>query len=42
VDDLGRNLLGLCHDGPEAIVFVSDGGDVLSANDAFLDMIDVI
>ena len=41
VDDLGRNLLGLYHDGPEAIAFVSDGGDVLSANDAFLDMIDV-
>lgn len=41
VDDLGRNLLGLYHDGPEAIAFVSDDGDVLSANDAFLDMIDV-
>lgn len=41
VDDLGRNMQGLYHDGPEAIAFVSDGGDVLSANDAFLDMIDV-
>lgn len=40
-DDLSRNMQGLYHDGPEAIAFVSDGGDVLSANDAFLDMIDV-
>lgn len=41
VDDLERNLLGLYNDGPEAIAFVSDGGDILSANEAFLDMIDV-
>ena len=41
VDDLSRNMQGLYQDGPEAIAFVSDGGDVLSANDAFLDMIDV-
>ncbi len=40
-DDLTRNMQGLYHDGPEAIVFTSEGGDVLSANDAFLDLIDV-
>ncbi len=41
IDDLGQNMLGLYNDGPEAIAFVSDGGDILSANDAFLDMVDV-
>lgn len=41
VDDLGHNLQGLYQDGPEAIAFVSSVGDVLSANDAFLDLIDV-
>ncbi|MGJ8621794.1 MAG: transcriptional regulator PpsR [Yoonia sp.] len=41
VNDLSRNLQGLYQDGPEAIAFVSDTGDVLSANDAFLDLIDV-
>lgn len=41
IDDLGRNMLGLYSDGPEAIAFVSDGGDILSANEAFLDLIDV-
>jgi transcriptional regulator PpsR len=41
IDDLGRNMLGLYNDGPEAIAFVSSGADILSANDAFLDMIDV-
>jgi len=41
IDDLGRNMLGLYNDGPEAIAFVSDGGDILSANEAFLDLIDV-
>jgi PAS domain S-box-containing protein len=41
VDDLSRNMQGLYQDGPEAIVFVSDSGDVLSANDAFLEMINV-
>jgi transcriptional regulator PpsR len=40
-DDLTQNMQGLYHDGPEAMVFVSDAGDVLSANDAFLDLIDV-
>ena len=40
-DDLSKNMQGLYNDGPEAIAFVSDAGDVLSANDAFLDMIDV-
>lgn len=40
-DDLSQNMQGLYNDGPEAIAFVSDVGDVLSANDAFLDMIDV-
>ena len=40
-DDLKRNVLELYHDGPEAIVFVSDGGDILSANDAFLEMLHV-
>lgn len=40
-DDLSRNLQALYADGPEAMVFTSDGGDVLSANDAFLDLIDV-
>ena len=40
-DDLGRNVLGLYNNGPEAIVFASQNGDVLSANDAFLDLIDV-
>ncbi|MDP5086673.1 MAG: transcriptional regulator PpsR [Yoonia sp.] len=39
-DDLGKNLQGLYLDGPEAIVFASESGDVLSANDAFLDLID--
>jgi transcriptional regulator PpsR len=40
-DDLSRNLQSLYNDGPEAIVFASESGDVLSANDAFLDLIDV-
>lgn len=40
-DDLGHYVQALYHDGPEAMVFVSDVGDVLSANDAFLDLIDV-
>ena len=40
-DDLSRNVLDLYECGPEAMVFVSDSGDVLSANDAFLDLIDV-
>jgi len=40
-DDLNQNLRTLYADGPEAIVFTSEAGEVLSANDAFLDMIDV-
>lgn len=40
-DDLNQNLRALYTDGPEAIVFTSEGGEVLSANDAFLDLIDV-
>lgn len=40
-DDINQNLQSLYADGPEAIVFTSDDGDVLSANDAFLDLIDV-
>ncbi|WP_333714686.1 transcriptional regulator PpsR, partial [Yoonia sp.] len=40
-DDLRRNVLDLYHDCPEAIVFVSDSGDILSANDAFLDLLHV-
>ena len=40
-DNLGRNIRGLYLNGPEAIVFTSDAGDVLSANDAFLSLIDV-
>lgn len=40
-DSLTQNLQSLYNDGPEAMVFTSDVGDVLSANDAFLDLIDV-
>lgn len=40
-DDLSHNLKTLYAEGPEAIVFTSESGDVLSANDAFLDLIDV-
>ncbi|WP_090209446.1 transcriptional regulator PpsR [Yoonia litorea] len=40
-DDLNSNVLELYHAGPEAIVFVSDTGDILSANDAFLDILHV-
>ena len=40
-DDLSHNLQSLYAVGPEAIVFTSGAGEVLSANDAFLDMIDV-
>lgn len=39
-DDLSKNLQGLYLDGPEAMLFTTDSGDVLSANDAFLDLID--
>lgn len=40
-DDLNNNLQALYSEGPEAIVFTTEAGDVLSANDAFLDLIDV-
>ncbi|MBE0412815.1 transcriptional regulator PpsR [Yoonia sp.] len=40
-DDLNRNMRDFYHNAPEAIVFASDNGDVLSANDAFMEMIDV-
>ena len=40
-DDLRRNVLALYSEAPEAIVFVSEGGDILSANDSFLDLLHV-
>ncbi len=40
-DTLNQNLVRLYADGPDPMVFTSDVGDVLSANDAFLDLIDV-
>ncbi len=40
VNDLSRNLHDLYADGPEAIVFAKDTGQVLSVNDAFLSLID--
>lgn len=40
-DALSQNLQALYAAGPEAMIFTSDTGDVLSANDAFLDLIDV-
>ncbi|MEJ6403396.1 transcriptional regulator PpsR [Yoonia sp. 2307UL14-13] len=40
-DDLSRNLRALYLGGPEAIVFTSDAGDVLSTNDAFLGLVDI-
>lgn len=40
-NDLRRNVLALFHDGPEAIIFASETGDILSANDAFLDILHV-
>lgn len=40
-DDLAHNLQALYSVGPEAMVFATAGGEVLSANDAFLDLIDV-
>ncbi len=40
-DDLSQNLKSLYHNGPEAMIFTSETGEVLSANDAFLDFIDV-
>lgn len=40
-DDLTRNMQDLYLSTPEAIVFASETGEVLSANDAFLELIDV-
>lgn len=40
-DALTTNLHGLFHSGPEAMVFTAENGEVLSTNDAFLDLIDV-
>lgn len=40
-DDLRRNVLELYTEAPEAVVFVSEGGDILSANDSFLDLLHV-
>ncbi len=40
-DDLTRNMHDLFLSTPEAIIFASESGEVLSANDAFLEMIDV-
>ncbi len=40
-DDISANLEGLYHYGPEAVVFTTEAGEVLSTNDAFLDLIDV-
>jgi transcriptional regulator PpsR len=40
-DDLARNVQSLYIHGPEAVVFASESGEVLSANEAFLDLIDV-
>jgi len=39
-DSLTVNLNGLYRQGPDAIVFASENGEILSANDAFLDLID--
>lgn len=40
-DDLTRNMRDLYVSTPEAIVFAADNGEVFSANDAFLELIDV-
>ncbi|MEL6683182.1 MAG: transcriptional regulator PpsR [Pseudomonadota bacterium] len=40
-DALSNHLHGLYATGPEAMVFASANGEVLSANEAFLDLIDV-
>ncbi len=40
-DALSHNLQALYSNGPDPMVFTSAAGDVLSANDAFLDMIAV-
>lgn len=39
-DELSRNLKGLYVEGPEAMAFTSDGGEILSANDSFLSLVD--
>ena len=40
-DNLSRNLGGLYVLGPDAIVFADDQGTILSANEAFLNLVDV-
>ncbi len=40
-DDLMRNVASLYTEGPEAIAFTNDIGEVLAANESFLDLIDV-
>ena len=40
-DSLSRNLNALFLQGPDAIVFASEVGTILSANESFLDLIDV-
>lgn len=40
-DELSQNVLSLYREGPEAMVFVSEAGGILSANEAFLDLVDV-
>jgi len=39
-DDLSANLRGMYHGTPDAIVFASDDGRILSANDGFLSLVD--
>ena len=39
-DALGRNLAALYQAGPDAMVFIQSDGVILSANEAFLDLID--
>ena len=40
-DDLTMNLRALYHAGSDAIVFVAEDGTILSANEGFLDLIDM-
>lgn len=40
IDDLSRNIRALYQAGPDAIVFAAARGEILSANEAFLNMVD--
>jgi transcriptional regulator PpsR len=40
MDDFGGQLMSLYQAGPDAIVFVTENGRILSANEAFLDLVD--